>query len=87
MTDNTTTELTPVATVVVEVIQDETGATCVAPSQTFGELDIESLTFAEILMGIEDKLGAKLDLEESFDLDSSASVADLISAVQTKYQP
>lgn len=86
MTDKTT-EVTLVATVVLQVIQDETGATSVAPSQTFGELELESLTFAEILMGIEDKLGTKLDIEESFDLDSSASVADLISAVQTKYQP
>lgn len=86
MTDNTT-DLTALATVVVQVIQDETGATSVTPSQTFGELDIESLTFAEILMGIEDKLGAKLSLEESFDLDSTTTVDDLIFAVQSKHQP
>lgn len=85
MTDNTT-DVTAVATVVIQVIQVETGTANVDASQTLGELDIESLAFAEILMGIEDKLGTKLDLEESFDLDSSASVADLIAAVQNKYQ-
>lgn len=83
MTDSTIS-LTAVDALVIAVVIDETGRSEVYADSTFGELDIESLTFAEILMGIEDKLTFKLDLEESFALDRSATIGDLIKAVQAE---
>ncbi|MDF9809180.1 acyl carrier protein [Aurantimicrobium minutum] len=70
--------------IVVRIVESESGRDQIDVSHTFYELDIESLTFAEILMSIEDELQLELALEEEFALSSSATVADLIGAVVQK---
>lgn len=70
--------------IVIRIVESESGRDQIDISDTFYELDVESLTFAEILMSIEDELQLELALEEEFALSSSATVAELIEAVVQK---
>lgn len=80
----TTTDRYDVADVILVIVRDETGNPDATEDSTFAALDVESLTFAEILMDIEDRLGAALGLEEEFALDGGATVVSLIDAVTTR---
>ena len=82
----TPTDQQSLTAAVLTAVQTEVGNEPVTPESTFGELDIESLTFAEILMSLEDQFGASLGLEEEFARDAGATVQQLVDAVAARLQ-
>lgn len=71
-------------TMLISEIEEETGNAVPTLNTKLFELDMDSLTFSEVLMNLERKLGVELDLIETFDLDREATVAGLLQAIQQR---
>jgi len=69
---------------IVQALSEESGKNGITEMTTFDDLDIESLTFAEVLMRIEDETGQSLQLENDIELPDGAVVADLIATVKQR---
>ncbi|WP_433527941.1 phosphopantetheine-binding protein [Micromonospora sp. CA-263727] len=72
------------ASLLIHEIEEETGNTVGSLGVKLVDLDMDSLTFSEVLMNLERKLGVELDLVETFELDREADVAKLLTAIMDR---
>ncbi|MGW0433852.1 phosphopantetheine-binding protein [Micromonospora sp. NPDC003197] len=78
------TDLDTLEKLLIKEIEEETGHQNVTRTGRLNELDMDSLTFSEILMNLERQLGVELDLVETFEIDRETSVADLLRAISAE---
>lgn len=68
--------------IVVLLIEEESGASGVTSDTRLEDLGMDSLTFSEVLMSIEKDYGINLDqLQKEFAVDREATVAGLVAAI------
>ncbi|GAB2939672.1 hypothetical protein GCM10027280_29980 [Micromonospora polyrhachis] len=78
------TDLDTLEKLVIQQIEEETGHQNVTLAGKLNELDMDSLTFSEVLMNLERQLGVGLDLVETFEINRDTSVADLLRAISAE---
>ncbi|GAB3150081.1 hypothetical protein GCM10027290_37150 [Micromonospora sonneratiae] len=78
------TDLGTLEELLTKQIEEETGHEDVTLAGKLNELDMDSLTFSEVLMNLERQLGVELDLVETFEINRDTTVADLLRAISDK---
>lgn len=78
------TDLGTLEELLTKQIEEETGHEEVTLAGKLNELDMDSLTFSEVLMNLERQLGVELDLVETFEINRDTTVADLLRAISDK---
>lgn len=87
MTARTPVDITDLEVLLLTEIEEETGATDILLSSKLTDLDVDSLSFSEIVMNLERRIGAEIDIIETFELDRDATVEDLLAAITEKLAP
>lgn len=73
--------LEQVTEAVLKVVKEDIGIDKVDVNETLKNLDIDSLTFAEILVNVEDALQVEFDLDDSLSQEDDLTVKQFIEAI------
>ncbi|WP_086669386.1 phosphopantetheine-binding protein [Lentzea kentuckyensis] len=77
--------LTGLDTFVITQIEEEMGVSGVTLASKLDEIDMDSLTFSEVLMSVEKEFGVDLEeLLETFVLDANSTVGGLVESITAK---
>jgi acyl carrier protein len=74
-------KLEDVTETVLNIMKEELDIKDIDTSETIKNLDIDSLTFAELMVNIEDSFDAEFDLDEKLNQQDDLTVQNLIEAI------
>lgn len=74
-------KLENVSEVVVKIIKEELDRDEISLDETIKNLDIDSLTFAEVLVNIEDAFDAEIDLDDELTQQEDLTLQKFVEAI------